>query len=203
MDATDWDSRYARNELVWGAEPNRWVAEECADLRPGRALDLACGEGRNTIWLASRGWRATGVDFSGVALQRAFDLAARAELPGEVAWVRADLVEYVSEPQSFDLVVIAYLQVPAEQRRRVVRAAADALAPGGTLLVIAHDRANLTDGIGGPQDPQVLYTAADLVTDLRDRDDLEVLRAEPVLRPVETGEGTRHAVDALVKVRRS
>jgi SAM-dependent methyltransferase len=199
----DWDTRYAQKGLVWGTEPNRWVAEECADLPAGRALDLACGEGRNTIWLASRGWRATGVDFSGVALQRAAELAAQVDLPGEAAWVQADLLEYVPTPGSFDLVVIAYLQVPAEQRRGVVRAAADALAPGGALLVVAHDSANLSDGVGGPQDPRVLYTAADLVTDLRDRDDLEVLRAEPVLRPVDAGGDTRHAVDALLVVRRN
>lgn len=202
MKATDWDARYAQKDLVWGSEPNRWVAQYCADLPPGRALDLACGEGRNTIWLASRGWSATGVDFSRVALTRAAELAERARPSGEVHWVQADLVRYAPDPLSWELVFIAYLQVPAEQRRQVIRAAAAALAPGGRLLVVAHDSANLTDGVGGPQDPSVLYTAADLVSDLRDQDGLTVERAEPVLRPVEVAGVTRHAVDALLLARR-
>jgi SAM-dependent methyltransferase len=202
VEAADWDTRYAQHELVWGSDPNRWVVEQCADLPPGRALDLACGEGRNTIWLAGRGWAATGVDFSGVALARAAELADRAAPSGEVHWVQADLAGYLPEPQAYDLVLMAYLQLPAPERRRVVRAAAGALAPGGALLVIAHDSANLTDGVGGPQDPSVLYTVADLISDLRDRPDLTIVRAEPVLRPVSSGEVTRHAVDALLLVRR-
>src|SRR2546430_7187246 len=66
MDAAEWDQRYAGTELVWSAEPNRFVAAELADLPPGRALDLAAGEGRNSVWLAERGWAVTAVDFSRV-----------------------------------------------------------------------------------------------------------------------------------------
>ena len=75
MDAAGWDARYAGSDLVWGNGPNRFVERELADLPPGRALDIACGEGRNAIWLAHRGWRATGVDFSSVAVERARRLA--------------------------------------------------------------------------------------------------------------------------------
>ena len=64
MDADAWDQRYAASELVWSREPNQFVASELADLPPGTAVDLAAGEGRNAIWLASRGWSATAVDFS-------------------------------------------------------------------------------------------------------------------------------------------
>jgi len=62
MSAADWDSRYRGTDLVWGATPNMWVEQETTGLAPGLALDLACGEGRNSIWLAARGWRVTGVD---------------------------------------------------------------------------------------------------------------------------------------------
>jgi SAM-dependent methyltransferase len=81
MHAAEWDARYAGKNLVWEAEPNRWVVEVCAGLPPGRALDLACGEGRNALWLARQGWRVTGVDFSRVALERAGDLARGFTLP--------------------------------------------------------------------------------------------------------------------------
>ncbi len=70
MEREEWDERYASHELLWHAEPNRFVVEEVGDLAPGTALDLACGEGRNAVWLAEQGWRATGVDFSAVALAK-------------------------------------------------------------------------------------------------------------------------------------
>ena len=73
----DWDARYAGSLLLWTAEPNRFLVAEADGLRPGRALDLASGEGRNAVWLAERGWRVTAVDFSPVALAKARALAAR------------------------------------------------------------------------------------------------------------------------------
>lgn len=128
MSSAEWDRRYAVSELVWTAEPNRFVAAEVADLPAGRALDLGCGEGRNAVWLAEHGWRVTGVDFSRVALDKARRLAESRGV--EVDWVGADVLAYPAEPAVFDLVLVAYLQLSADERRRVVRAAAAALAPG-------------------------------------------------------------------------
>src|SRR5665811_1004282 len=75
MDSTAWNQRYADSELVWSATPNIWVEQLTQDLPPGKALDIAAGEGRNALWLAARGWQVTAVDFSTVALQRARSLA--------------------------------------------------------------------------------------------------------------------------------
>lgn len=96
--------------------------------------------------------------------------------------------------------LVFYLQLPAAQRRTIVRAAADAVAPGGTLLLVAHDRSNLKHGHGGPQQPAVLYTGEDVVADL-DGSGLEIERAERVERPVQTPDGERIALDALVRAR--
>ena len=79
MDADGWNRRYAEKELVWSAGPNRFLAAEAADLAPGRALDLACGEGRNALWLAEQGWRVTAVDFSGVAVEKGLFERRKAE----------------------------------------------------------------------------------------------------------------------------
>ena len=87
----DWNARYAQKELLWTAAPNRRFAEEVAGLAPGRALDLACGEGRNAVWLAERGWEVIGVDFSDVALAKATELAANRGV--EVDWVVADVLD--------------------------------------------------------------------------------------------------------------
>ena len=155
MDASDWDRRYGTAEYVWTAEPNVFLAREVADLPGGRALDLACGEGRNAVWLAEQGWQATGVDFSEVGLDKARRLAADHGV--EVEWIRADATRWEPPEQGYDLVGLLYLQLPADERRRAIGIAGRALAPGGTLLVVAHDLTNLTDGTGGPQDAAVLY----------------------------------------------
>ena len=200
MDADAWDARYAASELVWSAEPNRFVADELADLPPGRAVDLAAGEGRNAIWLARRGWQVTAVDFSQVALDKGARLAAEAGI--EVTWVCADATTW-QPPEPVDLVVVAYLQLPAEDRRRAVRGAVSMLRPGATFLLVAHDSTNLTEGTGGPQDPAVLMTADDVVGDLAALD-VEVLRAERVAREVTSADGhggdeRRTAWDCLVR----
>jgi SAM-dependent methyltransferase len=202
MDARAWDERYAASELVWSREPNQFVAAELADLPPGTAVDLAAGEGRNAIWLASRGWSATAVDFSQVALDKGARLAGDLD----VTWICADATSWVP-PAPVDLVVIAYLQVPAEDRRRAVRGAVEMLRPGGTLLLVAHDSTNLTEGTGGPQDPDVLMSADDVLADLEGLA-VEVVRAERVAREVRSadehgGEERRTAWDCLVRVVRS
>ena len=200
MSAEEWDRRYAGRELLWTAAPTRFLVAEATDLVRGRALDLACGEGRNAVWLAEQGWRVTGVDFSQVGLRKARLLAERRGV--EVAWVCADLVGYRPDRGAYELVIVFYLQVPAHERRAVVRAAADAVAPGGTLLVVAHDSSNIERGYGGPQDPRVLYDAPAVVADLEGTG-LEVERAEVVERRVDDpAAGGRSALDVLVRARR-
>ena len=192
-----WDQRYSGPDLVWGAGPNRFLTEEVTALPAGRAVDLGTGEGRNAIWLAERGWQVTAVDFSAAGLARAARLAR--ERGVSVDWVRADLLDYQPAPGAYDLVLVAYIHLPAAGLARVFRAAAAAVAPGGTLLVIGHDRDNITRGHGGPQDPGRLYTPAAVTAELGG---LTVRRAEPVMRPVQTPEGERTAIDTLVRADR-
>jgi SAM-dependent methyltransferase len=203
MDSAGWDRRYAGSELVWSAGPNRWVEEVAVDLPAGRALDLAAGEGRNALWLAERGWTVTAVDFSAVGLARAHSLAARrlGEHADRLRLVEADLREYTPARDCAELVIVVYLQVGEQVRRRALRAAADAVAPGGLLLVVAHDSDNLAHGIGGPQDPAVLYTAQDAASDI-EGSGLRILRSEPRTREVPTDEGPRTAIDAFLLARR-
>ncbi len=198
MEREDWDKRYEGDELLWHAEPNRFLVEATADLGPGTLLDVACGEGRNAIWLAEKGWRATGVDFSAVALRKAQRLAAARGV--DVDWVEADVRAW-QPSRAFDLVVLSYLQLPAPERRLVLEKYAGAVAGGGHLLVVGHDLANLTAGIGGPQDPEVLFTSDDVVSDIGGSG-LLVERAEQVRRPVATDDGEIDALDVLVRAAR-
>jgi len=160
MDAAAWDARYRSAPLVWSAGPNALFAELTADLPAGRALDLAAGEGRNAIWLAGRGWRVTALDFSTVALDKARQRAASAAV--DVTWVAADVTATDLGRAAYDLVSVLYLHLPPADLRDVLARAAAAVAPGGTLLVLGHDRDNLARGTGGPQDRALLYTAEDL-----------------------------------------
>ncbi len=198
MRREDWNRKHGEAGLLFGAEPNRFLVAEVEGLPPGRALELACGAGRNAVWLAEQGWEVTGADFSAVALENARGLAD--ERGVEAEWVEADVVEWEPPAQSFDLVVVAYLQLPAGERRAALDHAASAVAPGGTVLVVGHHLENLTDGWGGPKDAGVLFTAEDVVAELPG---LEIVRAERVLRPVETEDGEAQAVDALVRARRA
>jgi 2-polyprenyl-3-methyl-5-hydroxy-6-metoxy-1,4-benzoquinol methylase len=161
MDRKDWNERYGAQDLLWGAEPNRFLAAELRDVPPrGRALDLACGEGRNAIWLAKLGWLVTAVDYSTVAIERARRLAAEQRV--EVEWIEADVTSFVPTAGGFQLVIIAYLHLPETERRTVLAHAASALGPGGTLFMIGHARLNLTEGVGGPQRSELLWEPSEI-----------------------------------------
>jgi SAM-dependent methyltransferase len=198
MDRRDWDDRYTGRELIWSIEPNVFLARFAADLPPGRALDLACGEGRNAVWLAERGWEVTGVDYSAVALAKAREMATARSV--EARWVEANLLDYRPPVRAFDLVMVLYLHLPAAQRREVLRRAAGAVASGGFLFVVGHDSTNLGQGVGGPQDPAVLFTPAEIVAELGGLP-LEAERAERVRRPVERRDLRGVTIDALVVAR--
>lgn len=195
MQREDWDSRYAGVENLWARKPNRFLVAEVADLPPGRALDVACGEGQNAIWLATLGWQVTGVDYSEVAVDKARGRAAHDGV--EVEFVCADLVEYEPAPAAFDLVFVLYLHIPSSQRAGVHARASAAVAPGGTFLLLGHDLANLTEGVGGPSDRDLLYRADEIAAELGG---LEIEKATTVLRDVQGAE--RDAIDTLVRARR-
>jgi SAM-dependent methyltransferase len=193
MDRAGWDARYSEADLMWGAGPNRFVAEEFTGVPPGRALDVGSGEGRNAIWLAEHGWRVTAVDFSPVATERGRQLAGQRGV--EVDWVVADLLDYQPEEGTFDAVLVIYLHLMPEALATVLHRAARAVAPGGRIFVIGHDLTNLRDGVGGPQDPDVLHTPELIAAHLPG---LDVRRAERARRPVQTDDGIVDAIDTLV-----
>ena len=134
-----WEERYSGAEPVWSGRVNTQLAALTADLPPGRALDLGCGEGADALWLAERGWQTTGVDIAATALDRAARAAAERGLDPElVRWVRADLATWTPDGR-YDLVTASFLQSPLDfPRTEVLRRAAGAVAPGGHLLLVSH-----------------------------------------------------------------
>jgi SAM-dependent methyltransferase len=197
VNSSAWNARYTASDLVWGVAANRFVVAETEPLQPGRALDLACGEGRNAVWLAERGWSVTGIDYADVAVERARRLAAARGLA--VRFVVGDVLTEPLDDGAYDLVLLSYVQLPSDERATVLHRAAVATAPGGTVLLLGHDLRNHDEGHGGPKDPSVLWTAEEAAGILRELG-LEVERAEIVLRDVDGAE--RPALDTLVRARR-
>ncbi|GAA3466192.1 bifunctional NAD(P)/FAD-dependent oxidoreductase/class I SAM-dependent methyltransferase [Nonomuraea roseola] len=133
-----WDSRYAGSDRIWSGNPNVALVREAADLEPGTALDLGCGEGGDAVWLAARGWRVTATDISRVALERAAAHAKQAGVADRIDWQQHDLGASFPEG-SFDLVSAHFLHSPGDMpREKILRFAAAAVAPGGVLLIVGH-----------------------------------------------------------------
>ncbi|MGH8912095.1 MAG: class I SAM-dependent methyltransferase [Acidimicrobiia bacterium] len=192
MDAAGWDDRYREKPLLWSHGPNRFVAEELAGINPGAALDVACGEGRNAVWLAEQGWTVTGVDFSAVALERAQKMAS--ERGVDVTWVNADITAwYVGDV--FDLVLVAYVHLFPPEFEELMRRATSWVAPGGRLFMVGHDRSTL--GVSGPSDPDLAWDV-DMIADLMGS--LSVERARVGYRVTDTGQ---EAADTVVMARQA
>ncbi|NNH74388.1 class I SAM-dependent methyltransferase [Nocardia uniformis] len=215
MDAAAWDERYARTELVWGAPPNSTVVEQVFGLerrfplgaftpdepRPEfpRVLDLGCGEGANAMWLATHGWQVDAVDFAQVGIDKGRTVASRLSrsVRNRIRWFCADVTDLdaVELTGPYELVLMAFLHLPAEQRRALLLHAVDMLTPEGVLVVLGNDTVNLTEGYGGEQDPALLFTPGDIVDELGAAGDrIRVRIADRVHRPTEE----RDAIDALV-----
>ncbi len=192
MDAEGWNERYRGSDLVWTDRANIFVERHAADLAPATAIDLACGEGRNAVWLATRGWTVTGVDFSAVGLEKAARLAADRGV--EPMWIEADATRWEPEGE-VELVVVAYFQIPDPDRSDMLRRIPGWLAPGGSVIVVAHDQSNVTDGVGGPPSPAVCYDVDETIAALSP---LQVVVAGVERRPVDTADGTRDALDTVV-----
>lgn len=187
-----WDQRYAdAGGDLWGKPPNRFVEQYLDGCPVGDVVDLACGDGRNAVWLAGRGHTVTGVDLSPVALEQVREQAH--QLGVEISTLAADLTDWVPPVASFDVVIHSFLHLPQPHRSAVLRAAAAALRPGGMLVLVAHPVENLDRGTGGPPDPALLPTVAEVRADLAGMD-LEA--CELVERAVDGAD--RPAIDLVV-----
>jgi SAM-dependent methyltransferase len=195
-DHASWEERYRDAPALWSGRVNPPLAAEAADLAPGRALDVGCGEGADTLWLAARGWQATGLDWSQTALDRAAVHAAEAGLTGRVTWLRADIAAWQPPVAAFDLVTVHFLHPEAPLRHELVPRLAAAVAPGGTLLWVGHGYDEQRAAVWGGDR---FATAEEVAADLDPRE-WEVLVAGP--RPRPAGEDGHQDADEVVRARR-
>jgi SAM-dependent methyltransferase len=195
-DHASWEERYRGAPALWSGRVNPPLVAETADLAPGRALDVGCGEGGDVLWLAGRGWRATGLDWSEVALARAAEHAAAAGLTERVEWIRGDVDSWEPPAGAYDLVTAHFLHPTADQRRPWLARMAAAVAPGGTLLWVGHPYDEERAAVWGAER---FTSAAEVAADL-DAGSWEVLVAE--LRPRPDGGHGGHGADEVLRARR-
>jgi hypothetical protein len=192
-----WDERHSHGD-VEGNGPNPTLMLGTAGLTPGWALELAAGSGTNAVWLATQGWQTTAVDWSPVGLANGRAKAQSADV--EVEWLERDLFEWTPPARSYDLVAIVYLHVPPEERAIIYPRAAAAVARGGRLLIVGHDKLNAAEGQGGPADTVRLFTPDEVAAELIAADPrLVVERSEVVRRVPPPGRGP---IDNLLILRR-
>jgi thioredoxin reductase/SAM-dependent methyltransferase len=200
-----WEERYRARPAVWSGRPNPQLLAEAAELPPGRALDVGCGEGADALWLAGRGWRVTAVDISRTALGRAEANAAEAgrEVADRIEWTHADLRVRPPAPDAYDLVSSQFMHLPPEPRRELFARLAAAVAPGGTLLIVGHDPSDLHTTAHRMHYPDMMFTAEEVAAALDPRE-WRILAAEARPRVTLDPDGQKVTIrDAVLLARRS
>ena len=160
-----WDERFAEPGYKYGTAPNTFLCEQAGALPAGAQLLVpGDGEGRNGVWLAQQGHQVLAVDYSEVGLAKARALAAErgAEVAARLSTRLADLVDWLPPTGHFDAVVLVFCHLPSAIRRRAHQRLAAALKPGGRLILEAFHPEQLSRSSGGPKDPDMLYSLADL-----------------------------------------
>jgi len=178
-----WDARYRSADRIWSGNPNPHLVAHVAGLVPRTALDVGCGEGADAIWLASLGWHVTAIDVSTVALDRAAKQAVAAGRPvaDRITWQHADVLswDFMKPPRQFDLVSAQFVHLPRLERETLVRRLAEAVHPGGTLLIVGHHPSDLETTVGRPNLPDLFFTAEEVAAALHPDDWQIIVAAAP------------------------
>ncbi len=192
----EWDNRYLEREQLWSGNPNGALVTETAGLTPGRALDVGCGEGADSVWLARQGWQVTAIEVSRVALDRAQQHGSDAGV--DVDWRHASISDV--EAGGFDLVSAMYaalLRTPGQDAERAMLAA---VKPGGVLLFVHHAGMEEREHPGGP-DPKD-YVWPRMIAALLDDDWVVEVEEQRARQVPDSGAGAHHVDDVVLRARR-
>jgi 2-polyprenyl-3-methyl-5-hydroxy-6-metoxy-1,4-benzoquinol methylase len=173
-----WDKRYGESGYAYGTEANQFLTEQQHRLKPGmKTLVVGDGEGRNGVWLASKGLEVLSIDLSPVGLKKAEALAIERQV--KIQTQCADLTTWNCPKAVYDLVVAIYVHFAPEVRQRMHRSMLKALKPGGLLILEAFNIGQLQYQIeydsGGPKLGSMLYTPDMLRQDFAGRKILELI----------------------------
>jgi 2-polyprenyl-3-methyl-5-hydroxy-6-metoxy-1,4-benzoquinol methylase len=200
FEPASWEERYSGDQKVWSGNPNPQLVAEASALTPGTALDVGCGEGGDVIWLAQHGWTVTGADFSANGLARAAQHAEEAGVADRTDWWQVDARAFDAGGRSYDLVTTHFLHPPDGGMVEVTRRLAQAVAPGGHLLVVGHAPSGVFTHLSASH-RNAMFLAEDLLPALPD--DFEVLVAEQRPRTMVRDGGTVDVHDSTLLARRA
>jgi len=200
VDSNTWDQKYSTEEFIYTKVENRFVVEFCKDLdgTNKKAIDLAGGEGRNSVWLAKRGWQAENIDFSQVALDKYLQFAKEEGVEEHCLSTCADAITFVPKLTPVDLAVIAYMQTPEMDLQVAIRRLSEHVAPGGNLVGVWHSRDNQEGGFGGPSDRPSVAS----ITEALQGTGLEIEVLENRDGQIQTKEGLKPSVTLVLLAKR-
>ncbi len=197
MDSNYWDDKYSTEDYVYTKLENRFVVEYCQDLEGTTAIDLAGGEGRNSVYLAKRGWQVENIDFSQVALDKYLKFAQEERVLDKCSLTCSSALEFNPKTTPVDLGVIAYLQINQPDLKTAILRLVSNIKPGGHLFGVWHSRDNLTGGFGGPRDPEVLPDVA-TITEALEGSNLEIKVLMNRDGQIQTREGLKPSVTLVL-----
>lgn len=190
-----WNEKFANTEYAYGTEPNEFLAASVAKLKPGAALSLAEGEGRNAVWLAQQGFTVSSIEQSEKGVAKTLRLALQRGVI--VMAERGELETFHIQPNSWDLIVSIYAHTPQELRRKLHRQVVAGLKPGGVFILEAYTPAQIPNNTGGPKDASLMPTAELLRSELNGLvfDHIEEVERDVVEGSLHTG--TAHVVQVV------
>ncbi|MFM7030825.1 MAG: class I SAM-dependent methyltransferase [Micrococcales bacterium] len=197
MDNTSWVKKYDTATYVYTTDVNQFVVELCGPLAPGKAIDVAGGEGRNAAWLAEQGWTVEVIDFAPNALEKARKLAAERAVSDRVITTEASALDFTSRLAPVDLAVVAYLHIYSHQFAQAMAQTLAAVKPGGYIMGVWHALENLQHNSHGPQNPDTLPSVQSLTALCQDLG-LKVLTLENRNGMVRTDDGPRPSVTVVL-----
>lgn len=191
-----WDDRYRQAEFAYGEVPNRYFKEQIDKRKPGTILLPAEGEGRNAVYAAQLGWEVSAFDISSEGKKKAQALAKKHGV--SIDYRVGQLVDLDYTDEQFDVIALVYAHFPTGVRKEFHQLLQQKLKPGGVVILEAFSKNNLAyrqknPNVGGPPNPEALYTLEDLRADFATFEFLELAEKE-----VELNEGLYHNGTAAV-----
>lgn len=186
-----WNERYSEPEFVYGTEPNHFFAEQLDQLKPGKLILPADGEGRNAVYAAQKGWEVQAVDYSSSAREKALELAKEKGI--EISYDLSDLAEYDFGSEIYDAAAFIYVHLPRSIIKDVYANVIKSLKPGAKIMVEVYSVNQQGRDSGGPKDERVLYTEEKL-RDLLSGTEIEWMEE----KEIDLSEGKYHVGKAMV-----
>jgi len=186
-----WNERYSSEEYIYGIEPNIFFSEKLIQLKPGKILLPAEGEGRNAVFAAKKGWQVTAFDNSIEGQKKAFQLAEKEDV--SISYL-IDSYDSANLPfEYFDCIALIYTHMPPEKRTVYHQKLASFLRPGGFLILEGFSKNQLQYNSGGPKDYGMLFSVEELKSDFSDFSIIQIEETDTELK-----EGAYHDGKASV-----